>query len=444
MQKRPFSKSLFLIFFVLLAAGGIGTALAMAAGPVLTIPTAIPANPNSTVTIPVIFTGNGNDIASVVFSIDYDEDLLAYDPSIPSAIVINVPAAFIGFCEANTADTDGEIDCFMYDPSPPLSILPDSTLAMITLRTANIPGMATAFVKFSTDPNPSFGNTAGQSVAGSDIDGSVKIGDQAKVFIPLVIFEEGAAPVSTATATRTSTATSTATTTATSTATPTASKTATPRPTRTPFWQTRTPTSTSSPTATPTEDLCSNIILNKGFEDPSDLADDGWGWELPATEYTARITQNRPRVGEYSLETGIIDPGDNLWSYSSGYQAVTIPSGISSATLSFWNYTTSNDAMVRWLPTIFWNIVAGPPSLDEPATYDMQYMAIEDLTVGGTAQIRWGGGTYNNQYWDFVSLDLLSLGYGNHVLRIWFSSFNDGWGGITSMYVDDVKVEICD
>ena len=75
---------------------------------------------------------------------------------------------------------------------------------------------------------------------------------------------------------------------------------------------------------------------------------------------------------------------------------MTIPAGSSSAHLSFWHYTISNDSLVRWLPVIFWDRVSEPPSLDAPAAWDMQYMAIDDLTTGELPQIRWGGGVYNN------------------------------------------------
>lgn len=435
LQKVSYRKPLIILIFIALAAGGIGTALAMAVGPVLTIPSGIPADPNSTVTIPVIFSPNGNDITSVIFSIDYDETWLEYDPSLPSSIVLNLPPEVFGSCTFNASDTDGEIDCTIYDPAPPLATIPDSTIVMITLRTLDAPGIVTASVNFSNDPNPSFGNTDGQSVPGSGIDGSVRIGDESKVYIPFVV-DGGDVPVTTATSTSTSTATSTSTSTA--TATSTSTSTATPRPTRTPWWQTRTPTSTA------TDDPCRNIVLNKGFEDPSDTGDDGWGWELPITEYTASFSQDRPRVGEYSLRTGIVNSADNTATYSSGYQIVTIPAGSSSAHLSFWHYTISNDSLVRWLPVIFWDKVSEPPSLDAPAAWDMQYMAIDDLTTGSGPQIRWGGGVYNNQYWDFATLDMLDLGYGGHTIKIWFSSYNDGFDGVTAMYVDDVKLEVCD
>jgi len=68
------------------------------------------------VNIPVNFTSNGFDIASVVFSVDYDENWLSFNEGLPGAITLNLPPEFVGACDADPADTDGEIDCFIYDP----------------------------------------------------------------------------------------------------------------------------------------------------------------------------------------------------------------------------------------------------------------------------------------------------------------------------------------
>ena len=66
------------------------------AGPQLSISSNIPASPNSTVVVPVIFTSNGSDIASTVFSIDYDETWLSFDETLPNAIEFTLPPDFAG------------------------------------------------------------------------------------------------------------------------------------------------------------------------------------------------------------------------------------------------------------------------------------------------------------------------------------------------------------
>ena len=110
---------------------------AAVAGPQLSISSNIPATPNSTVVVPVIFTSNGADIASTVFSIDYDETWLSFDETLPNAIEFTLPADFAGQCAPDQVDPDGEIDCFILDPLVPLASLPDGVVLNLTLRTKN-------------------------------------------------------------------------------------------------------------------------------------------------------------------------------------------------------------------------------------------------------------------------------------------------------------------
>jgi hypothetical protein len=69
---------------------------APSAGPQLSIQDNIPSDPNSTVEVPVTFTSNGFNISSTVFSIDYDENWLQFDNSLPNAIVYTLPNGFGG------------------------------------------------------------------------------------------------------------------------------------------------------------------------------------------------------------------------------------------------------------------------------------------------------------------------------------------------------------
>ena len=69
-------------------------------GPALAIPDQVPASPGGRVTLPINFTSNDNSISSVVFSVDYDQAWLTFDPTdsngddIPDAIAFNLPGAF--------------------------------------------------------------------------------------------------------------------------------------------------------------------------------------------------------------------------------------------------------------------------------------------------------------------------------------------------------------
>lgn len=150
-------------------------------GPALWIPDDIPALPNATVVVPVYFNGNGNPISSLVFSLDFDQTWLSFDPTdsdgdgIPDAVSFSVPATFAVSVAYDPADTDSELDFFVADVFPPLASLPAGITVQITFGTGN-PAVATnVFVNFATDPPASFGSTTGQSVPGATDNGSVRV-----------------------------------------------------------------------------------------------------------------------------------------------------------------------------------------------------------------------------------------------------------------------------
>jgi len=150
-------------------------------GPVLAIPDQVPASPGGRVTLPINFTANGHHISSLIFSVDYDQTWLTFDPTdsngdgIPDAVTFNLPGAFDASVTFDGGDTDGELDFFIADLFPPLASLSDGAIVYLTLNVGNPPGTTEAAVSFSSDPAASFGNTSGQSVPGTTNDGSVLI-----------------------------------------------------------------------------------------------------------------------------------------------------------------------------------------------------------------------------------------------------------------------------
>jgi hypothetical protein len=153
-------------------------------GPVLRIPSSILARAGGKVSVPVHFTGNGHQIASTTFSVDFDETCLVFDPSdnnrdgIPDAVDFNLPATFNATVTFEDEDTDGELDFMITDLLPPLSSLPDGVLVTISFTAMCHPTQGVSIiapVNFSDDPIASFGNTDGQSVPGMTINGSVEI-----------------------------------------------------------------------------------------------------------------------------------------------------------------------------------------------------------------------------------------------------------------------------
>lgn len=107
--------------------------------PTLTLP-ALVATPGSTVTLPVAFATGDQQIASLIFSLDYDQNQLFFDPvdanqdAIPDNIHLNVPGKFIASASATLSDTQGELDFFVVSlfvppPACPLATWPPSPSA---------------------------------------------------------------------------------------------------------------------------------------------------------------------------------------------------------------------------------------------------------------------------------------------------------------------------
>ena len=176
--KRRWLASLKIMGIILLFLLLIATKTISAEGPLLDIPDQIPASAGNTVTVPVNFKANGNAISTIVFSVDYDEKRLSFDPTdgdedgVPDAITFNLPAGFNGSVAFDGSDTDGELDFIIADVFPPLSALPDRTIVYIRLNVGNLPQSGEAAINFSRDPVASFGNTSGQSVKGTTNNGS--------------------------------------------------------------------------------------------------------------------------------------------------------------------------------------------------------------------------------------------------------------------------------
>lgn len=136
---------------------------------------------NSAVTLPITFDNGGNNISSLVFSVDFDQALLIFDDSdnnldgIPDAIVFNVPVSFAPSVTYDKNDADGELDFAIFDFAPPLASLPNGVIATVTFTAADVEVETVTAVNFATDPPPSFGSTTGQSIPGTTTGGTVTI-----------------------------------------------------------------------------------------------------------------------------------------------------------------------------------------------------------------------------------------------------------------------------
>jgi hypothetical protein len=228
-------------------------------------------------------------------------------------------------------------------------------------------------------------------------------------------------PSPTITLTPTNTPTPTHTPTPTPTAPPTHTPTPTPTSTNTP-----TPTITNTPTVTHTPGPCQEEIINGGFENSD-------GWEILNTVYKAAYSTVEVHSGARSMRAGIVNPADNIYSYSDFRQTVTFDVG-PDATLGFWLYPLSTEAESLPLPPI----PEGPVFGESPLAYDAQYLLVV-FPNGDFEVLLWQRS--NSRIWTYHEIDLSD--YAGQTIHIQFGVYNDGYGGITAMYVDDVSLEIC-
>ncbi len=405
-------------------------------GPQLSIPSAIPAAPGTQVTVPLNYAANGAEISSLVFSIDYDANWLTLDPAdgngdgLPDDIEVNVPPAFLVSASFDASDTDGEIDFTIFDASTPLATMPDGQLITITFTARQAAAQTVAAVNFSDDPPPSFGNTSGQSTPGTGINGSVVIGqgpmthtptptstsELAPAFLPAVVY--GFTPTPSPTLTPSPTATITPS------PTPTATATATSKPPDPP--PPPPPTSQPPPTNTPTPN-CTERIVNGGFENNS-------GWQININEYPAAYSSAVVHAGSWAMRTGIVNPADNRYSYSSIQQAVTIPDSAGNVTLRFWLHPlTTGSAAARLDPP---PIIPTSSESDIQLSDDAQMVLLYNHAGQHTLLFQ-----RQNTGWSYHEINLTA--YRGQTVTLYFGVYNNGWGGITAMYVDDVSLVSC-
>jgi len=174
---------------------------------------------------------------------------------------------------------------------------------------------------------------------------------------------------------------------------------------------------------------CTDIIKNGNFESNTD-------WYLPITKFpagmksptindvelmeaaTAAYSSDEVHSGSRSLRTGIINPAMNIYSYSSGWQQVTIPASISKAELNFWAF---------------------PSSMNGIDGIDVQLNLI--LNTNKQEISRPVNMRSDERIWKQFAVDLLPLA--GQTVWIYFGTYNNGWGANMSMYIDDVTLEVC-
>jgi hypothetical protein len=250
-MKRTARRTLTAILLLALFVPTATRALATGGQPLLDIPDRIPAVVGESAVVTINLDSDGEAISGVIFSLDIDPACLAFNNSdgdgdgIPDAALFVLPVQFTPSISYQAEDGDGEIDVVITDYSPPLAALPDGPLLALRFDVVCQPEITEnsriSEISFSAYPPASFGNPAGQSVAGISSAGSVKITwPEAGTTTPTPA--ETPSPTVTASVTASVTPTATESVTATVTITPTPAGTPTP------------PTETVTPIPTPAAD----------------------------------------------------------------------------------------------------------------------------------------------------------------------------------------------
>ena len=213
---------------------------------------------------------------------------------------------------------------------------------------------------------------------------------------------------------------------------PTSTITATPTRTLPPsLTPSLTPTLTPTPRPTPTN--CYEALRNTGFE--SDEA-----WQRGNSPHPAAYTTVVAHSGARAMRLGIEPASANIESYSSVRQSFTVPGSATSVTLRFWWWRHTEEpttASVSFLPQSEFL----PPSLvaSRPVPDVHEVILLNPLTYETLAAL-WQG-RVNDSTWVQMTFDLTP--WRGRQLLIYFNANNDGLGGKTWMYLDDVTIQVC-
>jgi len=174
---------------------------------------------------------------------------------------------------------------------------------------------------------------------------------------------------------------------------------------------------------------CVEGIANGGFESDGD-------WEIPVTAWPARYTEAAAHTGQRSVRVGIVEPADNVESYSSARQFVTIPTDTTGATLRFWLYPLSGEPPAG---LTFSTPPQAPMTGEALVSEDAQYVLILDASGQQMEALLWQ--RRDDRVWTSYQFDLTA--YAGQTVKLHFGVCNDGLDGVTGMYVDDVSLELC-
>ncbi len=173
---------------------------------------------------------------------------------------------------------------------------------------------------------------------------------------------------------------------------------------------------------------CFEEIANGGFESTGI-------WYIPYTVWSAGYSTLQKHAGTRSMRTGIVSASDNRYSYSDFGQQIYIPTDAQTASFSFWAYPVTSEAANAPVP----ELPQGVGLHEAQMVGDVQYLLVLDVYGNILEKLLWT--RQNTQTWTLYTLNLMA--YKGSSIRLHYGVYNDGWNGITSMFVDDASLKIC-
>jgi hypothetical protein len=184
---------------------------------------------------------------------------------------------------------------------------------------------------------------------------------------------------------------------------------------------------------------CSNVLLNSNMEGAG-------GWlALPAvipSDYSTSFYYSPVRSVKNGVDPLSVYPLPyGTWQTSEFYQPVTIPATAYTARLRALLLPRSNQYYYDARPE---TLQADTSEAYDPkalAASEAQYGFVMDSTGLVSQKMLFKWYAYNSAYWLYREFDLAS--YRGTTISVLFGAANDGWGGNTALYVDDVTLEVC-
>lgn len=168
-----------------------------------------------------------------------------------------------------------------------------------------------------------------------------------------------------------------------------------------------------------------------------------------AAGYTPYYSNARANTGAWSGYTGIWVGGFNVESWSRWRShEIYIPADATSATVSMFLYPLTQEAVLARGEADLSVLDADAPDLKgmntdapgAPDAIDGQYVIVTDIFNNWLETLVWT--RRNDQTW-LSTVPLSLLNWRGRTIKLEFGTFNDGYGGVTSAYFDDVVVTVC-